>query len=138
MITALDTNVLIDVFRNDPVHGEGSAGRLREAIRKGALVVCDVVYAELVSVFAKPSDLDHALRRLGVGFDPLNQESAARAGFLWRSYRDRGGERVRVLADFLVGAHAQIQADQLLTRDRGFYRALFRGLRVVDPYAERR
>jgi len=38
-----------------------------------------------------------------------------------------------VAADFLIGAHALRQADRLLTRDHGFYRTCFNGLRVLDP-----
>lgn len=43
------------------------------------------------------------------------------------------GPRSRVVADFLVGAHASVQADRLLTRDRGFHRAYFGELTILDP-----
>ena len=72
---------------------------------------------------------------LGVRFDPLPPEAAELAGALWRHRRRRSRElgRARVVTDFLVGAHAKLRADRLLTRDRGFYRQAFEGLTVTDP-----
>jgi hypothetical protein len=71
--------------------------------------------------------------KLGVHFAPLCVEESLSAGARWREYRARGGRRTRMIADFLVGAHALHAAERLLTRDRGFYRAYFRGLKVEDP-----
>lgn len=73
------------------------------------------------------------LDALGVGFRPLEAGAATRAGDTFREYRRRGGARGRVVADFLVGAHALAQADRLLSRDRGFYRSYFAALTVIDP-----
>jgi len=71
---------------------------------------------------------------LGVHLDPLSQKSAALAGRLWREARKASGSsRNRVVADFLIGAHALEQADALLTRDHRFYRKHFKGLRVISP-----
>lgn len=61
--------------------------------------------------------------------------AAVGAGSMWRRYLQSGGTRERIVADFLVASHAQLHADRLLTRDRGFYRSHFAGLAVVDPTA---
>jgi predicted nucleic acid-binding protein len=76
-----------------------------------------------------------ALQELGIVYRPSSTESAALAGTAWRRYRDAGGPRSRLVADFLIGAHARTHADRLLTRDRGFYRRYFADLAVIDPTA---
>ena len=73
------------------------------------------------------------MRTLGVAFSSISEEGALKAAEVWRRYRAQGGRRSRISSDFLVGAHALVAADRLLTRDQGFYRRYFTGLRVLDP-----
>ena len=125
MITAVDTSVLLDVFLADEEHGSRSKQRLREEYDAGALVVCDVVYAELAPAFGDREALDGALREINVTLAPLDASIAWDAGRRWLRYRHAGGPRERILADFLIGAHALAPADRFLTRDRGFYGTYF-------------
>ena len=133
MITAIDSNVLFDILAPDPRYFERSVRALGGAANAGSLVICDLVYAELGVHFQRQSDCDQFLRENDIRVESLTREASFLASRLWRSYRQVGGKRTRILSDFLIGAHAQEQASRLLTRDRGFYREVFRSLVLIDP-----
>ena len=125
MITSVDTNVLLDVFVSDALHHSQSQEWLIGAYDRGAVLVCDVVYAELVPAFGDRSALDGALSQINATISPLDTAIAYEAGLRWSRYRQAGGPRTRIMSDFLIGAHAVARADTLLTRDRGFYATYF-------------
>ena len=133
MITAVDTSVLIDVFGADARFGTLSATALRLCLNEGAVVACSVVWSEARAAFPSDEAFQQALRTLGIGFSAPSEQSATLAGISWKRYRAAGGKRDRVIADFLIGAHAASQCDRLLTRDRGYYKKYFSGLVIVDP-----
>ena len=135
MITAVDTSVLIDIFGADTRYGLRSRDALERSLAEGALLVSDVVWAETAAAFPESTAAAKAISALGGTFSASILETANAEGLAWRAYRDAGGPRIRVVADFLVGAHALVQADRLLTRDRGFYRRYFTSLTVIDPAA---
>lgn len=135
MITAVDTNVLLDVFTADPRFGPASGTALRRCRAEGSLVACDVVWAEVAAAFMNPAAAADALDGLEVEYDGIDRDAALAAGLAWRSYRSSGGTRRRILADLLIGAHAAARAERLLTRDRGFYRSSFASLEILDPTA---
>jgi len=134
MLTAVDTNILIDVLEADPEFGEISCNALMKASNEGRLLVCDVVWAELFTLYHGQEEMSREkLSMMQVEFSPLTQKASEIAAYCWHAYRTRAGDRRRIAADFLVGAHAMTQSDRLLSRDRGFYRDYFSSLNLVDP-----
>jgi predicted nucleic acid-binding protein len=135
LITAVDTSVVLDVVGADPEFGHASATGLRRCLQEGQLVACEVVWAECVAGLRGAETAVDRLGKLRVGYSAADVQASLTAGTMWSIYRRRRGTRDRVIADFLIGAHALVQADRLLTRDRGFYRSYFDGLEIVDPSA---
>jgi predicted nucleic acid-binding protein len=133
MITAVDTNVLLDILGPGSPFFQVSAGAVEQAANAGALVICDFVYAELCVHFRTHQDCDRFADAAGIRVEHLQRETLFLASRPWRAYRKQGGKRNRILADFLIGAHAQVQADRLLSRDRGFYGSAFPKLKLWDP-----
>lgn len=125
MITAVDTSVLLDVFLADGRYGEQSKAQLRAAYDSGAIIICDIVYAELVPAFHDRSVLDRALQEINATTSPVDTATAYEAGVRWMRYRQAGGPRARIITDFLIGAHAVARAQTFLTRDRGFFSTYF-------------
>lgn len=110
-----------------------SRAALARASREGAIIVCPVVVAELRAAYRDNERLRALLLDLVIHVVDLDTEDALLAGAIHRSYLQAGGQRDRVVADFLIGAHAQNHASRLLARDRGFFRDHFEGLPVWYP-----
>jgi len=133
MITAVDTNILLDILLPNEEFFERSQESLESASAAGSLVICDLVYAELCVHFDSQAVCDEFLNDTGIRPEALSRPASFLASRVWRRYRQQGGPRERILADFLIGAHAQAQASRLLSRDRGFYRRMFPALDLLEP-----
>ena len=133
MITSVDTNVVLDVLIADPTFGPASHAALQRCSLEGSVVACAVVWAELASQFRADAECVAALGQLRIVFSSIDRAIAIAAGVAFGEYRRRGGARGRMVPDFLIAAHASARADRLLTRDRGFHRAYFGGLQLIEP-----
>ena len=134
-VIALDASVLIDVLVADPRHADASEEAIAGALAMGEVVVCEAVIAELQSLLDTEADVMEVLESMGIRFQPGSEQVAMRAGLMNKRFRKRGGGRERVMADFLIGAHAMLQCKALITRDDAFFRDYFKGLRIIVPRA---
>jgi len=101
-------------------------------VRKSPIVGC---IAEVCSSLQDGDRAMQAFEEMGIAFSTVEEKSAVRAGEMQRRYRTRGGGRARTVPDFIVGAHALLQCNGLITRDAGFFRDYFKGLKVIVPTA---
>ena len=133
MVTAVDSNIFFDITSDDALANMAAIRALGNAAAAGELVVSTVCYAELSVRFETQAELNTFLAEFEVETTPLDQETAFLAGHFLREYKERGGGRTRILADFLIAAHAQAHADRILTRDGRFFTENFPNLKAVAP-----
>ncbi len=82
--------------------------------------------------------MDEALAKfdsLCIAYDPITPAAASLAGQVFLRYRREGGPRTHLLPDFLIAAHASVQADRLAALDRGYLRSYFPTLAILAPVA---
>lgn len=129
---AIDSSVLVDLLADGP-QADAAEACLRQCLSTGPVVVCDIVLAEVCSALRDGAEALTVLEEMSIRFNALESKSALRAGEMQRRFRSRGGKRERVVADFLIGAHAMLQCDGLITRDESFFRDYFKGLKIIVP-----
>jgi hypothetical protein len=132
MITAIDSSVFLAIFNGEP-GAEHWIEALIEARREGRLVLCEIVFAEIVPAFPDREALESRLHSMGATVLPIENLAAWEAGRTFRQYRDAGGPREHLIPDFLIAAHAQTQADRLAAIDRGYLRRWFPDLNLLSP-----
>jgi predicted nucleic acid-binding protein len=129
----IDANVLIDVLTDDPEWRVWSEERLLAAAAEGELAINPLIYAELAPLYRTPAALERALRDYDLVRLPLPYEAGFLAAQAFVAYRRSGGIKRSPLPDFYIGAHAQVEAMRLLTRDATRYRTYFPKVTLITP-----
>lgn len=130
---AVDAPVLVELLTNGP-RADAAEACLRQALGSGRVVVCDAALACVCASLRNGAEALGALEEMGVHYSMLEPKSALRAGEMQRRQRQRGGD-TRPMTHFLVGAHALLQCDALVTYDPDFHRDYFKGLKLIVPAA---
>lgn len=130
--TLVDSNVLLDLFTEDPRWCDWSETRLADALDGGPTLINPIVYAEISIGFERIEDLERALPA-ELEREALPWEAAFLAGKCFIEYRRRGGQKRSPLPDFYIGAHAAVTGRALLTRDPRRYRSFFPHLELISP-----
>jgi predicted nucleic acid-binding protein len=130
-VTAVDSNILIDVLFDDTEFSSTSTAALALASEHGGLVISTVVMAEVAACFPNSEAALNFFRSIDLLVTPFDAQGAFAAGHLWgmRTHKDRS----RILPDYIVASHGVHHANRLLTRDSGFKRMNVPGLVVVTP-----
>ena len=122
MITAVDTNILLDILVANEHFYEASGDALEEAAGEGSIVISDIVYAELCIHFETQRECDAFLESNEIRGQALMREAHLFASRAWWTYRQRRSKRTRILADFLIWR----------SRSEAGYTPTFQGSRLLS------
>jgi predicted nucleic acid-binding protein len=132
----IDSNIILDIFTEDPQWFAWSSQKLAEYAETAKLCINPVIYAEISIRFQRIEDLEDVLPRDYFRREPLPYEAAFLAGKCFLQYRKRGGIKQSLLPDFLIGAHAAVMGWPLMTRDVRRYAAYFPKLKLVTQFSD--
>lgn len=121
----VDSNILLDVFLDDPKWEKWSEEQLGYYGASHHLYINPMIYTEISIGFSRIEDLEHTLMEGGFIILPIPKEALFLAGKTFLQYRKRKGTKRFPLPDFFIGAHAAIEGLPLLTRDQRRYQTYF-------------
>lgn len=129
----IDSNVILDLFLDDPNWAQWSETTLEHYARHGRLYISPVVYSEISIGFERIEDLEQAVAAAGFQMVPIPREALFLAGKAFMAYRQRSGRKSSPLPDFYIGAQAAVIGLPLMTRDVARYRTYFPSLKLIHP-----
>jgi predicted nucleic acid-binding protein len=132
MRTALDSSVLLLLARKQP-GWEAWRDVLQKAANEGELIISPVAFAEFSIAYPEVEAAQADLDRLHIFYDDISPAAAYLAGQIFLRYRRNGGPRLNLIPDFVIAAHASVQADRLAALDRGYLRSYFPTLPLLAP-----
>ena len=129
----VDSNVILDIFLDDPKWADWSQSTLANYSVYSTLFINAVVYSEISVGFEKIEDLESALHKGGFQMLEIPKEALFLAGKVYLKYKKGKGIKKSPLPDFFIGAQAAVLNLDLITRDENRYRTYFPTVRMICP-----
>lgn len=129
----IDSNVLLDIFLNDPVWSEWSENVLDEYSISHTLCINPVIYAEISIGFSRIEEFESVLNDSGIKVVEIPHEGLFLAGKAFLKYRKNKGTKPLPLPDFFIGSHAAVSGMDLITRDTSRIRTYFPTVKTISP-----
>ncbi len=129
----VDSNVILDIFLDDPKWADWSVTALANASDNSRLYINQIVYTEISIGFDKIEELELALHQGGFQMLEMPKEALFLAGKAYLNYKRGKGTKKSPLPDFYIGAQAAVLGMDLITRDKGRYRTYFPTVRIICP-----
>lgn len=127
----VDTNIILDVFDDDPRWADWSQEKMSEWV--GRIAVNPLIFAELCYEAGSIDEVEEILAVFGLDFQELPRKALFHASQAFKAYRERGGTKTAPLSDFFIGAHAAVLEIPILTRDVDRYRTYFPEVNLITP-----
>ena len=87
----VDSNVILDVFLNDPNWADWSETTLEKYFHHTSLYINSIVYSEISIGFELIEDLEFAITKAGVQMFEIPKEALFLAGKVYLKYKRRKG-----------------------------------------------
>jgi predicted nucleic acid-binding protein len=129
----VDSNVILDVFLNDPKWADWSESKLEEYSYQTSLYINSIIYSEISIGFKLIEDLESAIHIAGFQLLEIPKEALFLAGKAFIKYKKRKGVKMTPLPDFFIGAQAAVLDLQILTRDISRYISYFPTVNIISP-----
>ena len=129
----VDSNIVLDVFLNDPKWADWSESKLDEYDQLGILYINSIVYSEISIGFKRIEDLESAIAKAGLQMLEIPKEALFLAGKAYLKYKKRKGTKRTPLPDFFIGAQAAVHNLDLITRDISGYQSYFPTVKLITP-----
>ena len=129
----VDSNVILDIFLDDPNWADWSVCALANASCNSTLYINQIVYAEVSIGFDKIEELELALHHGGFQMLEIPKEALFLAGKAYLNYKRGKGTKKSPLPDFYIGAQAAVLGMDLITRDKGRYKTYFPTVKIICP-----